>query len=271
MLQPRVVTSIGSPRGATRNTRTVVPGSKPSSMMRRRNCRSPPTLSTATAAPIGASSRVTLKAVAQLKTVFKYGIPQFQCWIPKLAHHSCRFGLLGSQGMVQLGSVRCFAGCLATLLLTACGGKEAEPAPAPLVDAGPPRLELGYFYERTYDPFEPGDDLPVFHALQGGTWTMPALHFRGVVTPVRIEATLVTEAGERLGELDQEHSFSSELGGWVEIKRLPIPATHEPPNEDDPIDDLFGQTATLSMTVSDEAGNTASASAEVVIADRPIL
>jgi hypothetical protein len=82
---------------------------------------------------------------------------------------------------------------------------------------------------------------------------------------------LVTEAGEKLGEVDQEHSFSSEVKGWIEIKRLPIPATHEPPNEDDPIDDLFGQNATLSMTVSDSAGHSASATAEVVIADRPIL
>jgi hypothetical protein len=155
--------------------------------------------------------------------------------------------------------------------LSGCGGEEEAPAPVPIVDAGAPRLELGYFYERTYDPFEPGDDLPVFHALQGGTWTMPALHMRGLTTPARIEATLVTEAGEKLGEVDQEHSFSSEIGGWVEIKRLPIPAAHEPPNEDDPIDDLFGQNATLSMTVSDQAGHSASASAQVVIADRPIL
>jgi hypothetical protein len=173
--------------------------------------------------------------------------------------------------MVQFRFVRGTASCLGLLLLAACGKpNDTDPVP-PMVDAGPPRLELGYFYERTYDAFEPGDDLPVFHALQGGTWTMPALHFRGLATPVRIEAELVTEAGEKLGEIDQEHSFSSELEGWVEIKRLPIPATHEPPNEDDPIDDLFGQTATLSMTISDSADHSASASAEVIIADRPIL
>jgi hypothetical protein len=159
------------------------------------------------------------------------------------------------------------------VLLVGCGSEQSDPKGplGPVGDAGAPRLELGYFYERTYDPFEPGDDLPVFHALQGGTWTMPALHFRGFVTPVRIEARLVTEAGEQLGEIDQEHSFSSDLEGWVEIKRLPIPATHEPPNEDDPIDDLFGQNATLSMTLTDSLDNSASARAEVVIADRPIL
>jgi hypothetical protein len=177
--------------------------------------------------------------------------------------------------MVQLRSAHATHGWALGLLLgllSACGSKDdGDAPPGPAVDAGPPRLELGYFYERSYDPFEPGDDLPVFHALQGGTWTMPALHLRGLISPARIEATLVTEAGEQLGEIDQEHSFSSEVAGWIEIKRLPIPATHEPPNEDDPIDDLFGQNATLSVTVSDEAGHSASASAEVVIADRPIL
>lgn len=178
--------------------------------------------------------------------------------------------------MAHCRSSRCVgsrAAWLLAALLVGCGSTQQDPGDPilPPVDAGPPRLELGYFYETTYDPFAPGDDLPVFHALQGGTWTMPAVHLSGLLSPAHIEASLVTESGETLGEIDQQHSFNTETGGWIEIKRLPIPATHEPPNEDDPIDDLFGQNATLTMTVSDDAGHSASASAQVILADRPIL
>jgi hypothetical protein len=165
----------------------------------------------------------------------------------------------------------CLALCLLQHALFGCGEEAPAEQTSPPVDAGPPELELGYFYEVTYDPLLTGDDLPIFHALQGGVWTMPAVHFRGLVSPAHITASLVTEAGETLGEIDQRHTFNNAFEGWIEIKRLPIPAGHAPPNEDEPIEDLFDQTATLSMTVSDDFGHEASASVEVVLADRPIL
>lgn len=37
------------------------------------------------------------------------------------------------------------------------------------------------------------------------------------------------------------------------------------------IDDLFGQDATLSMTVTDDQGHSATANAEVVLVDNPVL
>lgn len=165
------------------------------------------------------------------------------------------------------------------LALCACG--EEVPAPETidesfwqLPDGGvvPPAVELGYYYEREYDRFETGDDCPIFYGLQGGSWTMPAVRMRGILSPARVEMTLVTEGGETLGQIDQRHSFSSKAeAGWVEIKRLPVPAAHDGPATGETIDDLFGQTATLSATISDEEGRSASTSVEVILADRPIL
>jgi hypothetical protein len=168
---------------------------------------------------------------------------------------------------------------LAGLSLCGCGESKKDPppdaeAPFTLADGAvpAPEVQLGYYYEKEYDPFEEGDDCPVFNALQGGTWTMPAVRLRGIASPAQLVASLVTVDGEVLGEIDQRHAFSSQIQeGWVEIKRLPIPATHALPNEDDPIDDLFGQRATLTLSATDEDDNSAMDSVEVVIADNQIL
>jgi hypothetical protein len=135
----------------------------------------------------------------------------------------------------------------------------------------PAQIQLGYYYSTTYDPFQAGDDCPIFYGLQGGSWTMPAVRIRGLISPGRFNASLITEAGEMLGAINQRQTFNTQTDGWAEIKRLPIPAHHAPPNDDAPIDDLFNQRATLSMSITDEEGHSASASADVVLVDNPIL
>ncbi len=136
----------------------------------------------------------------------------------------------------------------------------------PYVPSGDPMLEIGYYDEQLYAKLEDGGSCPIVHGLQGGTWTMPALRASGVGTRLTVRCTLVTEAGERLGEaIERNVRFYLAPDGWIENQAFPVPAAHEPPNEEAPIDDLYGQRATLSCTVSDAQRRSTSSEVRCVL------
>ncbi len=135
----------------------------------------------------------------------------------------------------------------------------------PYVPEGEPHLELGYYTEQLYAPLEEGDACYVIFGLQGGTWTMPALRASGVLADLVVQCSLTTDAGEPLGATDEPQRFYLAPDGLIEVQAFPVPVTHAPPREADPIDDLFGQRATLECRVVDTEGREATASVDCVL------
>ena len=88
-----------------------------------------------------------------------------------------------------------------------------------------------------------------------------------MLSPYRVPCEVVVDAtGERVGTLEGERArLQSTAQGFTEIVALPIPITHAPPSQRDPIDDLYEQEATLTITLVDNAGTRATATVRVVL------
>ena len=152
---------------------------------------------------------------------------------------------------------------VAALLLALACGCDGEPTTIyvdPAVDLGDytggfvvegdPEVHLGFYVEQLFTGLEDGDECPVAWGLQGGTWTMPAIKTRGIGSPAIVHCTLVAATGELLGDVESESPLYLTPELFLEIQAFPVPVTHEPPNETEPIDDLYGQTATLWCSVT---------------------
>jgi hypothetical protein len=130
-----------------------------------------------------------------------------------------------------------------------------------------PSIRLGLFAEQLFTPLLEGEDLPIINGFQGGTWVMPAI--RGIALTGVVQATaevVVTATGERVGVLENERArLQSTAQGFTEIVALPVPVVHAPPAQRDPITDLYGQPATLSITLIDTLGRRATATVGVVL------
>jgi len=122
---------------------------------------------------------------------------------------------------------------------------------AELIVEGPPTVKVGFYIEQLFSPLEDGGECFVAYGVQGGTWTMPALRTTGIGSPVSVACQLVTESGELVGDVAAEIPLFLTPDGFLEIQAFPIPVRHAPPNEDTPIEDLYGAPATLTCSVSD--------------------
>ncbi|MEN9578669.1 MAG: hypothetical protein RJA70_1678 [Pseudomonadota bacterium] len=129
-------------------------------------------------------------------------------------------------------------------------------------------LELGIFQEQRYRPIKEGDALPIIYGLQGGTWVMPAVRARGIELDVHLRAQLETSSGEMVGTVSADTRFVVASDGWVEIAALPIPVQHEPPNEFESINDLYGEVATLQIEIEDKSGRSSGVSRQLVLTMR---
>lgn len=117
---------------------------------------------------------------------------------------------------------------------------------------GPPTVVIGYYIEQLFAPLEEGGHCFVAYGVQGGTWTMPAIRTTGIGSPVTVTCRLVMEDGEVVGEVTSDTPLFITPDGFLEIQAFPVPVQHAPPNEADPIDDLYGALGTLTCTVSDQ-------------------
>jgi hypothetical protein len=117
------------------------------------------------------------------------------------------------------------------------------------VVVGDPEVYLGFYVEQLFSSLEDGGACPIAWGLQGGTWAMPAIQTRGIGSPAIVHCSLVAASGEVLGDVESESPLYLTPELYLEIQAYPVPVTHEPPNEIDPIDDLYGQTATLTCSV----------------------
>ena len=96
-----------------------------------------------------------------------------------------------------------------------------------------------------------GDDLPVVWGLQGGTWTMPCIRIVGIASRATVDCSLTMDTGEVVGKVKAKTNFFLAADGFLEYHSFPIPVNHEV-NEEEPIDDLYEQPATLNCSVTDD-------------------
>jgi hypothetical protein len=132
---------------------------------------------------------------------------------------------------------------------------------------GEPEVYLGFYVEQLFAPLNEGDACPVAWGLQGGTWTMPAIQTRGIGSPGVVHCTLIAETGEVLGDVESESPLYLTPDLYLEIQAYPVPVTHEPPNETEPIEDLYGVGATLTCSVTGPRDEVGEASVQVEIVE----
>ena len=132
---------------------------------------------------------------------------------------------------------------------------------------GDPHVEMGFYIEQLYQPLADGEPCYVAWGLQGGTWTMPAIRTKGIGTPAVVSCTLETEDGELVGEVVSRTPLFLTPDRYLEIQAYPVPVNHESPNEDAPIDDLYGLMAELNCEVEDLEGRGSSVSYIVEIVE----
>ena len=156
------------------------------------------------------------------------------------------------------------------LSVAACGPDAAPFDPdAPYEPSGDPALELGFYYGGgdVYSALAEGDDCQIVWAPQGGTWSMPTLRTEGLSQIADVLCELETVDGEKVGRTETEQEFDTIPEGGVELRDLPIRIRHAAPNKTAPIDDLYGVSATLECTVSDDEGREAEASVGVLLVE----
>ncbi len=132
---------------------------------------------------------------------------------------------------------------------------------------GPPTLSIGFYSEQFYEPMEEASPLYVIHGFQGGTWSMPAVRTRGIASPALVSCSVTLESGEVLGTTASNEPFQLTTDGWLEIQAYPVPVHHEAPNEFEPIDDLYGQVATLDCRVEDDEGRQNSVLLQIMLTE----
>jgi hypothetical protein len=116
---------------------------------------------------------------------------------------------------------------------------------------GEPTVYLGRYVEQLYQDINEGDDLPVVWGLQGGTWTMPCIRIVGIASRATVDCSLTMDTGEVVGKVKAKTNFFLAADGFLEYHSFPIPVNHEV-NEEEPIDDLYEQPATLNCSVTDD-------------------
>lgn len=156
-----------------------------------------------------------------------------------------------------------FAGCGDTILLVD-PPVVFEQRPDAGTGATVPKLTLGIFSEQFFSALDTQGDLPIIAGFQGGDWVMPAIRADVLVGPVFATARLVTDDGEVVGMLDDaQDRLQPTAEGPSENVGLPIPIRHAADRVGDPIDDLYGRMATLTMTLKDAQQTEATVSLEV--------
>jgi hypothetical protein len=131
---------------------------------------------------------------------------------------------------------------------------------------GEPYVEIGYYYEQVFQPLVKNGDCPVGWGIAGGIWTMPALRTKGIASRATVECSLTMASGEEVAKVKAaEQNFFLSLDGFLEVTAFPISVSHAKPNDDDPIDDLYGQNADLWCKVTDAQGGSNESKLSVVI------
>ena len=171
------------------------------------------------------------------------------------------------------------ASCAALLAVVRLGGGDLDPRLLqvdPTVDyqdesisfpPGDPTLTIGFYSEQLYEAMTEDSPLYVIHGFQGGTWSMPAVRTRGIASPAMVACSVTLESGEVLGTTESMEPFQLTVDDWLEIQAYPVPVRHEPPNEFEPIADLYGLPAMLACTVEDSEGRGAGSALMITLTE----
>lgn len=124
--------------------------------------------------------------------------------------------------------------------------------------SGPAMAELGFYFTDSYSALMPDDELPVVNGLQGGTWTMPVIRMENLGSFATVDCSItMVNTGEVVGFMKAKTKFFLSPDGFYEALNVPIPVFH-PDSEGSPIDDLYGQPATVKCSVTDRDNRVAS-------------
>lgn len=116
---------------------------------------------------------------------------------------------------------------------------------------GEVRISLGNYEEQLFTPLSEGDAVAVIYGFQGGTWIMPALRCTGgVSTTVLISADVTTSSGELVGHIDPtSQRLDRTPEGTLDAVAIAIPINRADLSL--PLEDIYGETATLTITLRD--------------------
>lgn len=168
-----------------------------------------------------------------------------------------------------------YSSSLPFLVLVCLGGCAPEPddlgAETELIAPGEPGITLGYYTVDGYQPLSTVAEARVLWGTQGGTWTMPSLRTRGIASPALVWGHVTLAPGDALAEVlgstERQHAFTRAQDGSLESRTLALPIQHAPPRQFDSINDLYGQTALLSVMATDEQGRSAAVSVAVTLVE----
>lgn len=130
--------------------------------------------------------------------------------------------------------------------------------------AEPGTLKVGYYTKDSFEDLALVHDCPVLWGLQGGNWTMPTLRVQDFSRTVQAWGALRL-GEETLGSASVQAQLQDRGDGWLELTYLPIPVSHQEPNQALPIDDLYGQSAELTFSISADSGRLLEASYAVTL------
>lgn len=145
--------------------------------------------------------------------------------------------------------------------VTFAEGNDYEPV-------GEISLTIGLYREQFFTGLSEGDDIDIINGFQGGTWVMPAIQCTGFALDVQISGSIVIdETGENVGVLHAEQlRLDQNPEGSLEANAIAIPILHEV-DAGRSIDDLYGERATLTITIADDLGNETTESLSLVLVD----
>jgi len=129
------------------------------------------------------------------------------------------------------------------------------------VISGDPYVELGLAEEQLYGLIEPGDEVAITSASQGGEFVHPAIRTKGIGTPATIDCSITTSDGEEVAAETSVADFVVATEGYLEVDNYALRITVA---DVEALDGVAG-TIHCRVTENDNSDRTADSSVEVVL------
>jgi hypothetical protein len=127
--------------------------------------------------------------------------------------------------------------------------------------AGAPELAIGLYDDEGFRPLGNGSECPLIAGFQGGLWIMPAIRTRGLDSPAEVTVTLTIVEGQPITNVSTKANFVLASDGWLEIKAFPARVDYA----EWKIQELYGLTGELALTVVDGEGRSATIAVDIVL------
>lgn len=117
-------------------------------------------------------------------------------------------------------------------------------------------MTMGIFEEQLFREIEEGDDVPIIHGFQGGTWIHLSLRIGGMPPDGRV----TVELGD-LGEISYGQRLARTPEGFLEVYDIPVPVRLP----EDELELLYGQELDLKAEFSSGTDTVSSVLKVVVV------